>query len=210
VYVQTDIQSVASLELDVLKASEIPARAFDAFRTETPVRVEVRPMGHVKTRKVIVEGDAGAVVKLANMGLPSILEVEGGSEYLSTRMIQNPDTRHLYLPMVQRSWFDRVIGHLKFNNPAQTGNIIGFIQGSRFRVSMDAQSLSRHAKIVYFDSRGELTEKEYGEPGGGFILFGVNNGLQTVIVESDGTDRIFAATTLVEDGYVASLSHWLR
>lgn len=210
VFVQADVQSVASLDLDVLKASEIPARAFDAFRTETAVHVEVRPMGHVKSRKMVVEGDAGAVVKLANMGLPAILEIEGGSEYLSTRMIQNPDTRHLYLPMVQRSWFDRIIGHIKFNNPPQTGNVIGFIQGSRFRVSMDASSLGRQAKIVYFDSRGELTEKEYGEPGGGFILLGVNNGLQTVVVESDGTDRIFAATTLVEDGYVASLSHWLR
>jgi hypothetical protein len=210
VFVQADVQSVASLDLDILKASEIPARAFDAFRTETSLRAEVRPMGHLKTRKMLIEGDDGTVVKLANMGLPEILEVDGGSEYLSTRMIQNPDTRHLYLPMVQRSWFDRVVGHLKFNSPPQTGNIIGFIQGSRFRVSMDAQSLSRAAKIVYFDSRGELTGKEYGEPGDGFILFGVNSGLQTVIVEADGTDRIFAATAIVEDGYVASLSHWLR
>ncbi len=210
VFVEADVQSVASLELDVMRASEIPARAYDAFRTETAVNVELRPMGHLKTRKISVAGEAGTLVKLANMGRPTILEVEGGAEYLSTRTIQNPDTRHLELPMVQRSWFDRAVGNFKYNNPPQTGNIIGFIQGSRFRVSMEAQALSRNAKIVYFDSRGELSDKEYGEPGGGFILFGVNNGLQTVLVESDGTDRIFAATTLVEDGYVASLSHWLR
>lgn len=210
VFLQADAESVASLELDVLKASEMQARAFDAFRTDLPIRAEVRPMGHAKSRAMNVEIDGSSVVKLANLGMPSVLEVDGGSEYLPMRMIQNPDTRHLYLPMVQRSWFDRVIGRIRYNMPPQTGTILGFIQGTRFRVSMDDKSLSSAAKIFYFDARGEMTTKEYGEPGGGFILVGVANGLQTVVVEADGSDRVYAATVLVEDSHVAAVSHWLR
>lgn len=210
VFMATDVASVSALELDVLKASEVQARAFDAFRTDLPLRVEVRPMGHIRSRKMVVQGDGGAIVKLAHLGLPSILEVEGGADYLSTRIIQNSETRNLYLPMVERAWFDRVIGQARYNNPPRTGNVLGFIQGTRFRVSMDEKSLSAGAKVIYFDARGEVTTREYGEPGGGFILLGVNNGLQTVVVESEGSDRIFAATVLIEDGYVASLSHWLR
>jgi hypothetical protein len=210
VFLQADAQSVSSLELDVLKASEPQARAFDAFRTDMPLRVEVRPMGHAKERRMIVEGANGTKVKIANLGMPAILNVDGGPEYLYTRIIQNPETRHLFIPMVSRAWYDLVLGRMKYNGAPQTGNVIGFIQGSRFRVSVDGDSLSRAARIVYFDSRGEVTNREYGEQGGGFILLGVNEGLQTVIVESENSDRTYAATVLVQDGIVASLSHWLR
>ncbi len=210
VFLQADAQSVSALELDVLKASQIQARAFDAFKTDTPLRVEVRPMGHAKARRMIVEGDAGTLVKIANLGMPSILDVDGGVEYLYTRIIQNPDTRHLFIPMVSRAWYDLTVGRMRYNGGAGTGTVIGFIQGSRFKVSMDTESLSQGAKILYFDSRGETTSREYGEPGGGFILLGVNEGLQTVIVESDNSDQKYAATVLVQDGITASLSHWLR
>ncbi len=210
VFLQGDAQSVSVLELDVLKASQVQARAFDAFKTDTPLRVEMRPMGHVKARRIIVEGDAGTSVKIANLGMPSILDVDGGVEYLYTRIIQNPETRHLFVPMVSRAWYDLTVGRMRYNGGPNTGNVIGFIQGSRFKVSMDADSLSAGAKVLYFDSRGETTSREYGEPGGGFILLGVNEGLQTVIVESDTSDQKYAATVLVQDGIAASLSHWLR
>lgn len=210
VFLQADAASVSSVELDVLKASDLEARAFDAFRTDLPLRAEVKPMGHLKSRMMVVEGDGDSHLKLAHMGHPSILEIDGGSNYIPMRMTQNPEARNLYIPMVQRAWFDRVIGSMRYNLPAGAGSVLGFIQGSRFRISMDEKSLSAGARIVYFDSRGEITTQNYGEPGGGFILMGVANGLQTVLVEADGSDRVFAATVFVEDGHVAALSHWLR
>ena len=208
VFLKADAGSVSAVELDVLKATEVPARAFDAFKTETPVQVDIKPMGHIKARHMIVNGDA--TVKLAHMGHPTILDVDGGVDYLFTRITQNPETRHMYIPMVSRAWYDLVLGRLKYNGPSQTGNVIGFIQGSRFRVSMDVDSLSRAARIIYFDSRGEVTTRQYGEPGGGFILLGVTEGLQTVIVEAENSDQTYAATVLVQDGVVAGVSHWLR
>lgn len=210
VFLQADAHAVSALELDVLKASDLQARAFDAFRPDLPVRVEVRPVGHAKARKMIVEGDEGSHVRLANLGMPSILDVDGGADYLFTRIIQNPETRHMDMPMVSRAWYDLAVGRMRYNSPPQTGAVIGFIQGARFRVTMDGDGLSPSARILYFDARGETTSKEYGEAGGGFILLGVNEGLQTVIVESENSDQKFAATVLVQDGVVGALSHWLR
>lgn len=210
VFVQTDVRTVASLELDVMKASDVEARAFDAFRPDWPLNVEVSPFGHVKARKMLVQGEAGSVVKLANLGQPSILDINGGADYVSTRIIQNPETRSLFMPMVQRTWFDRIVGSIRYNMPAGTGNVLGFIQGARFRVSMDADALTPNAKVIYFGSNGEVSTNPYGDAGGGFILLGVRDGLQTILIEADGSDRVFAATVLVQDGVVASLSHWLR
>lgn len=210
VFMQAEPHMVSSVDLDVMKASEVPARAFDAFRVEAPVRTEVRPAGHIRGRRMIVQGDEGSTLKLANLGMPSVLEIDAGVDYLMTRTIQNPETRMMQLPMVTRAWFDRQVGRVRYNNQPQTGNVIGFIQGARFRVSMDEAALSTGAKILYFDSSGEVTTREYGEAGGGFILLGVKNGLQTVIVEAESRDRIYAGTVLVEDGIVASISHWMR
>ena len=210
VYIPAEPGTVSHLELDVLRASEINARAFEAFNPEVGVQVDLKPMGHIKTRRMVIDAEAGRAIKLAHLGAPSILDVEGGSDYLSVRLIQNPDTRHLDVPMVSRSWYDRVIGQVKYNTIPQTGNIIGFIQGQRFRVTMEDTALSAAAKIIYFDSRGEMTSREYGEPGGGFLLLGVKDGLQTVIVEAEGSNRQFAATVLVQEGIVATVSHWLR
>lgn len=210
VFVQSEPHMVSNLELDVMKASEVPARAFDAFRPEAPVRTEVRPAGHIRGRRMIVQGDEGTTLKLANLGIPSVLEIDGGTDYLMTRTIQNPDTRMMQIPMVTRAWFDRLVGRVRFNNQPQTGNVIGFIQGARFRVSMDEAALSTGSRVVYFNANGEMTDREYGEAGGGFLLLGVKNGLQTVVVEAENRDRIYAGTVLVEDGIVASLTHWMR
>lgn len=210
VYMQAEPGTVSHLELDVLRASEIQARAFDAFNPDVGVGVDLKPMGHIKTRRMVIDKEAGRAIKLAHLGSPSILDVEGGSEYLSVRLIQNPDTRHLDIPMVSRGWYDRVIGQVKYNTVPQTGNILGFIQGQRFRVTMEDVALSSAAKVIYFDSRGEMTSREYGEPGGGFLLLGVKDGLQTVIIETEGSNRQFAATVLVQEGIVATVSHWLR
>lgn len=210
VYIPAEPGTVSHLELDVLRASEIHARAFEAFNPDVGVQVDLKPMGHNKTRRMVIDAEAGRAIKLAHLGAPSILDVEGGSDYLSVRLIQNPDTRHLDVPMVSRGWYDRVIGQVKYNTIPQTGNILGFIQGQRFRVTMEESALSAAAKVIYFDSRGEMTSREYGEPGGGFLLLGVKDGLQTVIVETEGSNRQFAATVLVQEGIVATVSHWLR
>lgn len=210
VYMTTEPGSVSSLDLDILRASEIQARAFEAFRPEAGVGVVLKPMGHLKARRMMIDAEEGKAIKLAHLGSPSILDVEGGAEYLSVRLIQNPETRHLDIPMVNRSWYDRIIGRLKYNSVPQTGNIIGFIQGQRFRITMEESALSVDARVIYFDSRGEMTTQSYGEPGGGFLLLGVKDGVQTVIVEAEGSNRKFAATVLVQEGIVATVSHWLR
>ena len=210
VYVQAEAQSVVALELDVLKASEIEGRVYEAFRPEKAIAAELRVMGHVKARRIKLAAETPSVVKLAHLGMPSILDVAAGAEYLAVRVIQNPETRYLEIPLVSRGWYDGVIAQMRYNSPPATGNVIGFIQGLRYRVMVEEESLSAQAKVVYFDDRGEMISQEYGVPGGGFMLLGLKDGIRTILIEAEGSGRVYAVTVLVQDGVPAMISHWLR
>lgn len=214
VYVQAQAQSVVALELDVLKASEVEGRVYEAFRPEKAIEAELRVMGHVKSRRMniaaSVDSQTASIVKLAHLGMPSILDVAAGAEYLAVRVIQNPETRYLDVPLVTRSWYDGVLARMRYNSPPATGNVIGFIQGLRYRVMVEEESLTERAKVVYFDDRGEMISQEYGVPGGGFMLLGLKDGLRTVLIEAEGSGRVYAVTVLVQEGVPAMVSHWLR
>ncbi|MBL7686888.1 MAG: hypothetical protein JNJ49_02565 [Bdellovibrionaceae bacterium] len=214
VFAVVDAGAVAPLELDLAMRSVYSARAFDAFRTEWPLAVDVRPTGHAKNRTIRLLREATAErphrVGLTHLGHPVSLDVEAGPEYLRTRVIQNPDTRYLIMPMVQKAWFDRLVGRVRYNAAMSDGAAIGFIQGARFKVEVAAESLGADARIIYFDSRGEILEQPYGEAGGGFVILGLKSGMQTIVVKADGSDQVFASTLMIEHDTVATVNHWLR
>lgn len=214
VYLQAKAKSVVALELDVLKASEIESRVYEAFRPEKNISAELRIMGHIKARRMNLDaenaGGRDSIVKFAHLGAPTIVDVAAGSEYLAVRVVQNPETRYFDVPLVSRAWYDRVVARMRYNSPSTTGNVIGFIQGIRYRVMVEEESLSGPAKVVYFDDRGELISQEYGVPGGGFILLGLKDGMRTVLIEAEGSNRVYAVTVLVQEGVPALISHWLR
>lgn len=214
VYVQAKAKSVVALELDVLKASEIEGRVYEAFRPEKNISAELRIMGHIKARRMKLDaestGGRDSIVKFAHLGAPTIVDVAAGTEYLAVRVVQNPETRYFDVPLVSRAWYDRVVARMRYNSPPTTGNVIGFIQGMRYRVMVEEESLAGPAKVVYFDDRGELISQEYGVPGGGFLLLGLKDGIRTVLIEAEGSNRVYAVTVLVQEGVPALISHWLR
>lgn len=214
VFTMVDAGAVAPLELDLAMRSVYSARAFDAFRTGWSLAVDVRPTGHAKNRTIRLLREATAEkphqVGLTHLGQPVSLDIEAGSEYLRTRVIQNPDTRYLIMPMVQKAWFDRLVGRVRYNVAMSDGAAIGFIQGTRFKVEVAAESLGADARIIYFDSRGEILDQPYGEAGGGFVILGLKSGMQTIVVKADGSDQVFASTLMIEHDTVATVNHWLR
>jgi hypothetical protein len=214
VYFETKPKAVFNLELDVLKASEVESRIYDAFRPDQNLSAELRVFGHAKARKIQIDtnNNAGKVapIKFAHLGTPTIIDVSAGAEYLAVRVTRNPESRFFDVPLVPRAWYDRVVASVRHNAPHMTGNVIGFVEGMRYRVMIEEESLSGPAKVVYFDARGEIVSNEYGVAGGGFLLLGLKEGMRTVLIEAEGSDRVYAATVLVQNGVPALVSHWLR
>jgi hypothetical protein len=193
----TDQQTATqvNLELNVSKAAKL--RVYDAFKTDWPLAAEVVTSG--RTRGAMVPKSGETTVTFTGGDGLLILDTDAGPSYSEVRVTAMKSQRKIDIPMVQTVWIDAMKGQMRVNSDPRTGTIIGFIRGtSAYQVSLENLSLGPNTKVVYFDARGELTQRNYGEAGGGFMIMNVPEGFRTVLVQPSGTTKALASMVLVE------------
>ncbi len=202
--------AVAQVEAEITRGSEVFVRGLDAFRPDWPLQVEVRPMLHRRGRRVFVDRTQESTLRVAHANQDIALDLDAGPEYIRTRMILDPERRDLNMPMLPRGWLERVRSQVKHNAAPSEGVVVGFFQGQRFQLKVSEAWRTENTRVVYFDQRGEVTAAPYGEAGGGFVVFGVREGLHNMVVGLEGSDRIFATTAWVDSSTPLVINHWLR
>jgi hypothetical protein len=202
--------SVAQVEAEITRGSEVFVRGLDAFRPDWPLHVEVRPMLHRRGRRVTVDRTQESTLRVAHANQDIALDLDAGPEYIRTRMILDPERRDLNMPMLPRGWLEKIRSQVKHNGAPAEGVVVGFFQGQRFQLKISEAWRTENTRVVYFDSRGEVTAAPYGEPGGGFVVFGVQEGVHNIVVGLEGSDRVFATTAWVESSTPMVINHWLR
>ncbi|HRK06273.1 MAG TPA: hypothetical protein PLZ57_00770 [Pseudobdellovibrionaceae bacterium] len=202
--------SVAQVEAEITRGSEVFVRGLDAFRPDWPLHVEVRPMLHRRGRRVAVDRTQESTLRVAHANQDIALDLDAGPEYIRTRMILDPERRDLNMPMLPRGWLEKIRSQVKHNGAPAEGVVVGFFQGQRFQLKVSEAWRTENTRVVYFDSRGEVTAAPYGEPGGGFVIFGVQEGVHNIVVGLEGSDRVFATTAWVESSTPMVINHWLR
>lgn len=202
--------SVAQVEAEITRGSEVFVRGLDAFRPDWPLHVEVRPMLHRRGRRVTVDRTQESTLRVAHANQDIALDLDAGPEYIRTRMILDPERRDLNMPMLPRGWLEKIRSQVKHNAAPAEGVVVGFFQGQRFQLKVSEAWRTENTRVVYFDSRGEVTSAPYGEPGGGFVVFGVQEGVHNIVVGLEGSDRVFATTAWVESSTPMVINHWLR
>ena len=193
----TDQQTATqvNLELNVTRSAKI--RVYDAFKTDWPLAAEVVTAGRKRGAMVPKSGEMTATFTGGNGLL--MLDTDAGPSYANIRVAALKSQHKIDIPMVQTVWIERLKGEMRVNADARSGTIIGFIRGTpAYQVSLEKQSLGTNTKVVYFDARGELTQKNYGEVGGGFMMMNVPEGFRTVLVQPSGTTKALASVVLVE------------
>jgi hypothetical protein len=194
----TDLQTVTqvNLELNVTKAAKL--RVYDAFKTDWPLAAEVISAGRKRGAMVPKSGEM-KVTFTGGDGL-LVLDADSGANYDRVRVMATKSEHKIDIPMVQTAWIDRIKGAMRVNADPHTGSIVGFIRGApAYQVSLENESLGPNTKVLYFDARGELTAKNYGTAGGGFLMLNVPQGFRTVLVQPSSTSKALATAVLVED-----------
>ncbi|MEK7358623.1 MAG: hypothetical protein AAB250_19410, partial [Bdellovibrionota bacterium] len=192
-----DAQTVSQVDLELSVDLKAKVRVFDAFRTDWPLSAEVVSAG--RTSGTIVDRSGQTAIRFASGRGQLVLDADAGRTYERVRLMIPRDRRTIDFPMVQSVWLDTIRGNVRLDRTPNTGTIVGFIQGApAYRVSLDEESLAQGTRIVYFDSRGIVTRNDFGENGGGFIVFNIPNGFRTVFVQPTGTTKAFAASLLVD------------
>jgi hypothetical protein len=202
-------RAVSYIEIENQATQRVLVRVFDAFRTDWPLQARVSVPG--SNLVSIVEKVGDTRLPFAGGSTPLVVDVDAGLQYESARYEQMRDLRYMHVPMVQKVWLDQIRGSLRLNSLPHTGTIIGFIQGqAQYKVAIEDMGAFESSRLVYFNSEGKVTNQEFGEAGGGFILFNVPQGYRAIAVQPSGVTKVFTKTVLVESQVVNIISQEMK
>ena len=187
--------TVMNLELSINRASKL--RVFDAFKTDWPLSAEVVSSGRKRGALVPKSGELNATFTGGQALL--VLDADAGPSYDRVRVMVSKSQKKIDFPMVQSVWLDRVRGAVRANTDPTSGTVVGLIRGTEaYQVTLEEDSVGANTKIVYFDSRGEVTDAKFGVRGGGFIILNMPSGFRTVMIQPSGSSKALAQAILVE------------
>lgn len=204
-----DANSVTSVDLELAVEKKAKVRVFDSFRTDWPLAAELVSVG--RDHGIMVDRSGETTVRFNGGTSSLILDADAGKSYDRVRISVDRNQKLIDVPMVQSVWLDRMRGSLRINQGVNSGTVVGFIQGqAQYRVALDESSVAASSRVLYFNSRGEVTGSEIGQPGGGFVIFNVPEGHRTVLVQFSGSSKVLSSTALVESGITNVITHRVR
>ena len=202
-------KNVSHVDIEAGLEREAKMKVFDAFRTDWPLSAQVVAPG--SARRLTVSPSGEAVYHYADGTGLLVLDLDSGQNYEKTRISLDRDRRTIFVPMVQTQWLEEIRNALKVNKELNTGTVVGFVQGSApYKISLEQASIGANSKMIYFSSRGQQTGLDYGEPGGGFIIYNLPEGFRTITVQPSGSVKTYASVILVESKVTNVISHWIR
>jgi hypothetical protein len=162
----------------------VPLKTFDAFSGEpVPARADLQSL----ETSVFSEGETLVQLPRLNRLSYAYLFARDG-EYLNCETLYNDQNSSLPVPMVKEVWVESLRKLRKINTFANTGVIIGFVGTGEYEIYLPQDENYAAENVVYFDSVGNLVASPV--PGGGFIMFNVNAGVQAVTMVDKSTHLI--------------------
>jgi hypothetical protein len=171
----TDVTATAHVE-------PVEARVFDAFDGGAGVaNLELQSLAN----NLIVNGITQVYLPLLDRY--SLMRVEPqDTSYVPTSMVYTDTQDDLHIPLIRASWLQHLKASRRIGDEVNVSTIVGFVQDEAYDVYLPhVESYSRQ-NIVYFNSRGEIVEESVA--GGGFVLFNVMPGTQSVVVVSKSSN----------------------
>ena len=110
-------------------------------------------------------------------------------------------------PVPSRAWINDLAGRYKITQHPGLSMIIGHVSNSSFKVYKE--DINEHTEIVYFDSENSSQEPLSDLERGGFVLFNVEPGLHSMILEPSYSEQSVAVKTVIvtDDRFVSVFSH---
>ena len=109
-------------------------------------------------------------------------------------------------PVPSRTWINDLAARHKITQRPGLSMIIGHISHSSFRVYKE--DVNEHTEIVYFDGEASSQTPLSHLERGGFILFNVEPGLNSVILEpSHSEQNVVIKTVITDSDFVSVFSH---
>lgn len=180
--------NVSYLEFEIGHLDAVPFVLADPLDAGKELSAMVRWAGD-ETSEVDVQGHGNLKVP-TGAGLMTV-EVDAGELYELTRHTIARNVRRIHLDTVRRDWLMTLVSRKKVNLDSSVGIVVGYKMPDNFTVRLDTRNESSSTPdIVYFDSKGQALFSDEGVAGGGFVIFNVPIGLQTVAISTGSSAAI--------------------
>ena len=175
-------QHIETLEVPRTKI----ARSYDAFTSE-PIETDIATSD--LSESLTTQGGTANFRCLSTANVAEFIVNTADRAYLPSRYVQNGNREFAHIPMIQEAWLSEIKRMKLINENPAAGTIIGFTMGLDYSAYLALDSYDS-ANIAYFDQGGKLVASPVN--GGGFVLFNVPAGAREVVLQENGTDRIFS------------------
>ncbi|MGE0631332.1 MAG: hypothetical protein AB7O96_02920 [Pseudobdellovibrionaceae bacterium] len=177
----------------------IDVKVFDAFLGESRP-AEVALQSFESEFEVDVSGLKTVTIPQVNRS--SLAWVDPGQPYAPALYHYNDKDDFIHLPLINLDWLTALRQAAKIADSIEVGTVIGFVDEA-FEVFLSNGSRYHPGNVVFFDSVGNKVTKPVA--GGGFIMFDVPNGTQSIVVVTENNSEIESRVTTVESGRLSVL-----
>lgn len=175
-----------------IRTEQARLRVFDAFTGEA----RGAQLIHQGIEDEIEVGPSGWVSTLIpHEHRLSLIQVGPQAPYLAATYQSDDADGYVHFPLVRADWLNYLRVSLRLDDTPGSATVVGFVPNEAF--TADAVEEAGHSRIVYFDPQGRAIHGNKGVAGGGFVIFGLSEGVRevTVIGETSGlvSTRVIAA-----------------
>lgn len=198
--VVTDENAISVADMtSSMDRDSVSLRVFDAFNgTAQKAQVEMQSLPEALS----VDGYANVNLSLKHQLSFARVHPES-TKYLDTLVLYDDGSDHVHAPLIQMAWLNQIQQQRKINPYPDTGIVIGFVPSVDFETYLPNDSHYSPDQIVYFDANGSITD--HGVAGGGFILFNVKPGVQSVVIGDKNSEMLQTQVLPVDAQSVVTL-----
>ncbi len=193
--------TVSYADLKIERPRDVDFYCHEAF-SNRPLSAAVVPLGTDEEFYVPDQGDRRTNLQTVK-GL-TLLEAKADGSHAVTRLVFHAHQTAVNFPFIRKDWLEYMAQRSGTTKQQySTSASMFFITGDDYDVTIGAGGTHSMQKIAFFNSRGQYVSKPVGD--GGFLIFGLPQGFQTVTITSNRAPKVVTRLVYV-DSYAVAVS----
>ncbi|MCB9027353.1 MAG: carboxypeptidase regulatory-like domain-containing protein [Bdellovibrionaceae bacterium] len=199
---KVESQNITYLDLSYKKMRTASVNVFDKAYGVNNLSAHIHSYG--SENDLYVNGGSKDILRYPSGNGTMTFEVDAGSDYLLSKVQVPRNIRALRVPVISKKWMGQLMTETGIGMEYSSGMTIGYVNGDDFDVLLSEKLDPDEIKIIYFDEKGQLSDKGHGTKGGGFIISQLPEGLMSLAIIPHNKKTIIMKTLTVEAGYANS------
>lgn len=164
-------------DLEAQPTRNLDMRSYDAFTLEPRASI-AQPLG--TQNEIAISAHGQVRIKADTVRGLTFVEAQAGDNYSPIRVGLRVNQSELDLTHLRADWLRGMRDKAQLESSTYMSAVVGFVEGEDYDVIVGSGSADQRKNVIYFDHKGEATNKKHGLNGGGFIIFDLPRGLHTI------------------------------